>query len=63
MHVLVIDTEDAFLSTGLAAEVARAAGGRHYALPHATDTALSAAASGAMAQVREAAAAAGAARA
>lgn len=51
--MLVIDTEKQFLTTGFAQEIAKAGGGRHYYLPNATDKAIAAAASRAMAAVKE----------
>ncbi|GIL57971.1 hypothetical protein Vafri_13173, partial [Volvox africanus] len=52
INVLVIDTENKFVSTGFAEEISKAAQGKYYYLPNASDAAIAAAASTAMAAAK-----------
>ena len=49
MNLLVIDTENKFVSTGFAEEIAKASNGKYYYLPNASDAAIAMATSNAMA--------------
>ncbi len=50
INLLVIDTENQFVSTGFAKEIAEAARGKYYYLPNASQAAIAAAAGAAMAE-------------
>lgn len=52
INMLVIDTENKFVSTGFAEEIAKAASGKYYYLPNASDSAIAMATSNAMADAK-----------
>ncbi|CAI5512543.1 unnamed protein product [Closterium sp. Naga37s-1] len=53
MSLLVIDSENKFISTGFAKEMARVANGKYYYLPNASDAVVSAATKEALSQFKE----------
>ena len=53
IQLLVIDTENKFVSTGFAEEIANAANGKYYYLPNASETAIASATSMAMAETKK----------
>jgi magnesium chelatase subunit D len=50
--LLMLDTENKFVSTGMAKEIAAAAGGRYHYIPKATDQSMAAVANQALASLK-----------
>lgn len=55
LQMLLIDTENKFVSTGFAEEIAKAAGAKYYYLPNASDKSIAAATTSAMNEAKIAA--------
>ena len=49
---MMLDTENKFVSTGMAKEIADAAGGKYHYIPKASESAIASVASGALADVK-----------